>query len=103
MEAATKMVTDWSNIDNTIDLLESEGRALTSAEKRVLEGQRKINGILFETLSAILDTFPEHGAPPAIARAREMFWDLPGQEPPGCSTTPPPPPGGGSSGQEGGN
>lgn len=78
---------DWAVIENVFALLERDGRVLTEGEKQVIMGQRRINGILFETVDALLKTFPNDSAQPAITQAKDLLKDLPGQEPPGCQTS----------------
>ena len=81
--------TDWAVIENVFELLEKDGRVLTAGEKQVIAGQRRINGILFETLDALLKTFPDESAQPGIMQAKDLLKDLPGKEPPGCKTSKP--------------
>lgn len=81
--------TDWAKIENVFELLESDGRTLTPGEKQVIAGQRRINGILFEALEALVKTFPDGSGQPAITQARDLLKDLPGKEPPGCQTSTP--------------
>jgi hypothetical protein len=76
--------TDWSKIANVFKLIEDDGRQLTIPEKRLIAGQRKINLTLFQAIDAVLKTFPDESAPPAIIAAKGLLKDLPGQEPPGC-------------------
>jgi hypothetical protein len=83
---------DWTKIENVFALIEKDERKLTAGEREVIAGQRKINGSIYEAISAILATFPDDGtAPPAIIEAKSQFGDLPGREPPGCKTRTLPP------------
>lgn len=77
-------ISDWTKIENVFDLIEKDGRVLNEGEKRVIDGQRRINGILFQTVDALLKSFPSDSAPPEITAARDLLKDLPGKEPPGC-------------------
>lgn len=79
--------TNWADINNVFALLETDGRTLSAGEKKVIAGQRRINGILFETMEALLKTFPADSAHPALTQARDLLKDLPGKEPPGCKTS----------------
>jgi hypothetical protein len=79
--------TDWSVIENVFELLQRDGRILTEGEKQVIAGQRRINGILYEAIDALLKTFPDDSAQPAITQAKVLLTDFPGQEPPGCQTS----------------
>jgi hypothetical protein len=75
---------EWTNLETVIAFLERDGRTLTPNERRVIDGQRRINGLLFDAIGAILETFPQENAPPSIIKAREHFQEIPGKEPPGC-------------------
>jgi hypothetical protein len=79
--------TDWTKIENVFGLLEQDGRVLTEGEKLTIAGQRKINGLLFQAIDALLETFPDGSAPPVIMKAKELLKGLPGKEPPGCETS----------------
>lgn len=79
--------TDWAVIENVFELLERDGRVLTEGEKLVIAGQRRINGILFQVVDAILKSSPDESAPSAILEAKNLLKDLPGREPPGCETS----------------
>ena len=75
---------NWTNLETVIAFLERDGRTRTPQERRLIDGQRKINRRLFDAISAILETFPTDNVPPSIVKAREFIKDLPGKEPPGC-------------------
>lgn len=79
--------TDWTNIEHVFALLETNERKLTLNEKRIIAGQRLINGILYQALDAILQSFPDESASPAILKAKDLLKDLPGKEPIGCNAS----------------
>ena len=84
MTPEPKLENEWADIKNVFKLLETDGRVLTPGEKRIIAGQRIINGTLYATILTILETFPDEAAPQAIKDARNMLNNLPGLEPPGC-------------------
>ena len=89
MTPEPKKKDDWTVIENVLALLETHERKLTLGEKQVIAGQRIINGILYQAISAILGTFPDdESAPQAIRDAKKLIADLPGHEPPGCCENP---------------
>lgn len=92
MTPEVKLENKWALIENVFALLEDDGRKLLPGEKRVIEGQRIINGTLYQAISAILTTFPDETAPQAIKDARNLLIGLPGLEPPGCEEKKPPAP-----------
>jgi hypothetical protein len=86
---------DWSNREEVIKLLETDGRVLTAGEKKLLDGQRQINGRFFEAISTLLELMSPakgHSAKAAKIRARSLaalkdsFKTVPGDGPPGCET-----------------
>lgn len=93
MTPETKLETKWAVIENVFALLETDGRKLTAGEKQIIEGQRIINGTLYNAILAILSTFPDgESAPNQIKFVRNLLTGLPGSEPPGCKTDAPTPP-----------
>lgn len=84
---------NWAKIENVFELLETNERKLTQGEKHVIAGQRIINGLLYQAISAVLATFPDETAPQAILDAKILIQGVPGNEPPGCpeDTLPKPP------------
>lgn len=92
MTPEPKLENRWADIKNVFALLEDDGRTLLPGEKRIIEGQRIINGTLYHAISAILTTFPDENAPQAIKDARNLLVGIPGLEPPGCEEIKPPSP-----------
>ena len=90
MTPEPQLENEWADIKNVFKLLETDGRVLTPGEKRIITGQRIINGTLYDAILAILVTFPDEAAPQAIKNARNMLTGLPGLEPPGCELKKPP-------------
>ena len=82
----------WTDITKVFELLETKDRKLTPGEMQVIEGQRIINGTLYDAILAILRAFPDEAAPQGITDARNMLKGLPGLEPPGCQLKKPPTP-----------
>ena len=75
---------DWSKLENVVKFLEQGGRKLTPEEQSVIDGQRRINGLLFQAIDVLLKTFSDENAPPSIVEAKAKIKGLPGREPPGC-------------------
>lgn len=81
---------DWSKREEVFKLLETNGRKLSDGEKRIIDGQRQINGHFFEAISAILEALsPSKGVTKAssaqsLAALKEEFQTVPGDGPPGC-------------------
>ena len=84
MTPEPQLENEWADIKNVFALLETNGRVLTPGEKRIITGQRIINGTLYNAVLAILTTFPDEAAPEQIKIVRNMLKGLPGLEPPGC-------------------
>ena len=75
---------NFAKIEHVFELLETNERKLTPGERQVIAGQRIINGLLYRAISAVLATFPDETASPAILEAKNSIMAVPGKEPPGC-------------------